>query len=223
MFTIRRGSRGVDVKRWQRIINVKDDGVFGRGTELATKQWQTRHSLTPDGIVGPKTWTKALEPKSTTAPVTANMPSPESPSTPTKSVQQNKEKIMPSTTRPTLRLGSTGERVKEWQRIISVSDDGKFGRQTASATKDWQRKHGLTPDGIVGKASWTKADEVSAPKTGPKKVVAAVKETVKEKVVEPAKATATLVKAGMPLWQKIVSGFILLAIGGMAVKSIAKK
>ena len=34
------------------------DGVFGTGTELAVKGWQSTHGLTADGIVGDGTWSK---------------------------------------------------------------------------------------------------------------------------------------------------------------------
>jgi N-acetyl-anhydromuramyl-L-alanine amidase AmpD len=54
--TIRIGSQGVYVVQWQKILGIKDDGIFGRITFLATKIWQSEHNLVADGIVGPKTW-----------------------------------------------------------------------------------------------------------------------------------------------------------------------
>lgn len=48
------------VKKWQQIIKVKDDGVFGPLTVAATKTWQKEHKLVADGIVGPATWAAAL-------------------------------------------------------------------------------------------------------------------------------------------------------------------
>jgi hypothetical protein len=56
MNTIRRGSSGADVIKWQNIIGVTADGKFGPGTEAKTKEWQTANKLVPDGIVGPNTW-----------------------------------------------------------------------------------------------------------------------------------------------------------------------
>lgn len=55
---------------------------------------------------------------------------------------------------PTIRQGSTGEAVVQWQKILNVTADGKFGPQTATATKAFQQKKGLTADGIVGPQTW---------------------------------------------------------------------
>jgi peptidoglycan hydrolase-like protein with peptidoglycan-binding domain len=59
--TITRGAKGEVVRRWQKLIGVFPDGRFGSVTELATVRWQADRSLKPDGIVGPKTWGKALQ------------------------------------------------------------------------------------------------------------------------------------------------------------------
>jgi peptidoglycan hydrolase-like protein with peptidoglycan-binding domain len=58
--TISRGAKGTEVRAWQCIAGTTVDGTFGLLTELATIRWQGRHELKPDGIVGPKTWKKAL-------------------------------------------------------------------------------------------------------------------------------------------------------------------
>ncbi len=65
---IGRGSRGDDVKAWQSILLTWGsdlgpwgaDGVFGNSTEKATIEWQRAHSLKADGVVGPKTWGRAM-------------------------------------------------------------------------------------------------------------------------------------------------------------------
>ncbi|PAF19766.1 peptidoglycan recognition protein family protein [Terribacillus saccharophilus] len=53
---IKKGSRGKDVERIQRAVDVKADGIFGSGTESAVKAYQKRKGLSADGIVGPATW-----------------------------------------------------------------------------------------------------------------------------------------------------------------------
>ena len=66
----------------------------------------------------------------------------------------------------TIRNGSQGEAVKEWQRIIGVTDDGVFGPQTEAATKKWQAEHKLVADGVVGPLSWNAAGkkvDISSP------------------------------------------------------------
>ena len=50
------GSKGDEVKEIQEVVGVKADGDFGPKTEDAVKKWQAKNSLTPDGVVGPKTW-----------------------------------------------------------------------------------------------------------------------------------------------------------------------
>jgi putative chitinase len=55
---LKKGSTGEDVKKLQQKLGLGADGVFGNGTELAVKGWQTSNGLTPDGIVGESTWSK---------------------------------------------------------------------------------------------------------------------------------------------------------------------
>ena len=60
--TLRKGSKGDAVKALQVFLNLKGypcgiaDGIFGQKTHNAVVEWQKDHSLTPDGIVGKKTW-----------------------------------------------------------------------------------------------------------------------------------------------------------------------
>ena len=59
--TLRRGSRGADVKAMQKAMNLmgfdtgNPDGAFGPGTEKAVKAMQSKLGLKPDGLVGPGT------------------------------------------------------------------------------------------------------------------------------------------------------------------------
>lgn len=56
MTTLKKGSKGEEVKVLQKALNVTVDGDFGPKTEEAVKAFQKSKGLTLDGIVGPKTW-----------------------------------------------------------------------------------------------------------------------------------------------------------------------
>jgi len=49
-----------------------------------------------------------------------------------------------------LKIGSTGEKVKDLQRFLKITADGSFGKMTEAAVKEWQKQNGLVADGIVG-------------------------------------------------------------------------
>lgn len=49
-----------------------------------------------------------------------------------------------------LKIGSTGNKVKELQRLLSLTEDGVFGINTLKSVKDFQSKNGLVSDGVVG-------------------------------------------------------------------------
>jgi peptidoglycan hydrolase-like protein with peptidoglycan-binding domain len=138
---IKQGSKGADVKTWQKVIGVTADGQFGSGTTAATKKWQSEHGLTPDGVVGPATWAAASAAQAASS-----------------GVPMGPQPMLTQSTAPTLRQGSSGEYVKKWQMIIGVTPDGQFGPTTKAKTQVWQRGHGIVADGIVGPLSWTTAN-----------------------------------------------------------------
>lgn len=60
---LRPGSRGDAVKNLQSLLNkaganIKVDGVFGRGTKTAVRNFQSSAGVGVDGVVGPRTWDK---------------------------------------------------------------------------------------------------------------------------------------------------------------------
>jgi len=67
---LRAGAVGDAVKELQRTLGVSADGVFGRFTERAVREFQFAHDLVADGIVGAATWTKLSNP----APAVADAP-----------------------------------------------------------------------------------------------------------------------------------------------------
>ncbi|HEX6290500.1 MAG TPA: peptidoglycan-binding protein [Herpetosiphonaceae bacterium] len=61
VLTVRYGDSGEAVKAAQRQLNkygygLTVDGVFGPGTDSATRDYQSKHGLDQDGIIGPATW-----------------------------------------------------------------------------------------------------------------------------------------------------------------------
>ena len=56
MTTLRKGSKGEEVKTLQRLLGLAVDGVFGMYTEKAVKEFQLKNGLSADGVVGTKTW-----------------------------------------------------------------------------------------------------------------------------------------------------------------------
>ncbi len=55
---------------------------------------------------------------------------------------------------PTLRRGSSGPCVVEIQKLLGITQDGKFGANTETAVKNFQRSKGLAADGVVGPKTW---------------------------------------------------------------------
>ena len=66
---------------------------------------------------------------------------------------------------PTIRLGSHGEAVRDWQRALNawreddadLATDGAFGRITEARTKQFQAAMGLVSDGVVGTLTYRAA------------------------------------------------------------------
>lgn len=50
------GSRGEQVKELQRALHIYPDGIFGKLTDEAVREFQKENNLKVDGIVGDKTW-----------------------------------------------------------------------------------------------------------------------------------------------------------------------
>ena len=60
METIKKGSQGAAVKQLQSGLHLAQDGVFGRITDEAVRDFQRKNGLKADGIVGDATWEKIL-------------------------------------------------------------------------------------------------------------------------------------------------------------------
>lgn len=53
--TLRKGSKGNDIKKLQKEVGTKADGIFGNNTRTAVIKFQKNNKLTADGIVGKNT------------------------------------------------------------------------------------------------------------------------------------------------------------------------
>jgi peptidoglycan hydrolase-like protein with peptidoglycan-binding domain len=135
---------GTGVKALQGALGLSADGVFGRETAHAVRAFQRQHGLHADGVVGPATWS-ALGVRD-----------------PGKVLKQHRARAHrggPAASQRAHRRGGGGgghhgTSVADLQRLLGISADGVFGRQTARAVRDFQRHHRLRADGVVGPATW---------------------------------------------------------------------
>lgn len=58
--------------------------------------------------------------------------------------------------KPTLKVGSSGDAVRLLQQKLGVTADGAFGPITKRAVVAFQKANGLVQDGIVGPMTWAK-------------------------------------------------------------------
>lgn len=72
---------------------------------------------------------------------------------------------MATSTRTTLKNGSTGSDVKTLQMTLNevygsvIVVDGIFGNATEGLVRQYQQDHGLVVDGIVGPATWNNLED----------------------------------------------------------------
>lgn len=136
--TLSSGSTGPDVRRLQRLlVELKIlsfdqiDGNFGPRTEAAVKDFQSGDGLTPDGVVGPQTWSKL----------------PADPETPL---------LSPGATGTAVSALQKG--LKAYAAQNPAADpgaiDGVFGPQTEAAVRAYQSDRGVSVDGVVGDRTW---------------------------------------------------------------------
>ena len=128
---LKQGSRGNFVYLLQFLLtqyghNISVDGIFGRNTENAVRNFQTNNGISSDGIVGNTTWKYLLT-------------LPEYP-TLKQGSRGSYVKFLQS--------------LLESQLIPVGKIDGIFGSNTRKAVETFQSYNNLTVDGIVGKNTW---------------------------------------------------------------------
>jgi peptidoglycan hydrolase-like protein with peptidoglycan-binding domain len=123
-----------DVRKVQRKVGVRADGIFGPATERAVKRWQRRHGLVADGIVGPQTRSAM---GLGAGPVLKRRHSGGGHRSRSGRADRHHH-------------AHRGGGVRALQRVVGVPADGVFGPGTEAAVKRWQGRHGLAADGIVG-------------------------------------------------------------------------
>jgi len=168
-----RGMSGADVKSWQEQLQrdgffVSSDGVFGAGTESATKSWQKQRGLAADGKVGPGTRAKiGTRPVAAAAQSSASAPAP-SPAQTAAAVPSGALNLDmfpdPNPSAPVIKKGSPkSDYVVSFQKVLNTfgypvgTPDGIFGSGTEKQTKAFQawslgyyKDKRIVPDGVVG-------------------------------------------------------------------------
>lgn len=140
-------NKGEDIAYLQKFLGITVDGMFGRNSEAAVKEWQkTLKDVEPDGVVGPKSW--ALIPDVLTD---ENIFKKSAKPTATATASSAKPVL-----RGLLKRGSRGANVKFLQQKLGLTADGIFGPNTQKAVRAFQTKNKLTVDGIVGPMTWGK-------------------------------------------------------------------
>jgi len=164
--TLRLGSQGESVKELQSLLVLLGyyggpvTSLYQEDTERAVRDFQRAAGITPDGIVGPTTWSQLFPAPGATAPLptstqatATNGPT----QAPAPAAQPNQAS---SSSLPVLRPGMRGEAVRQLQEKLRAKGvyqgpiDGVFGSGTEAAVREIQRRHNLVSDGIVGPETW---------------------------------------------------------------------
>ncbi len=164
---LRVGSSGQSVKTIQQQLNRirvnypaigainRVDGVFGAETQAAVRAFQRIFDLTPDGVVGKKTWYRISYIYVAVKKLAELNSEGERP--------QYDDNAFPGL----LRFGDTGTSVQTLQFYLKtvaafnpflpdLAIDGRFGRSTQNAVRAFQDYYGLFVDGVVGENTWNR-------------------------------------------------------------------
>ncbi len=184
--TLYNGCRGEAVRSMQQaLISLgylagSADGIFGNMTENAVRAFQQACGLTSDGLAGVKTLDilYSMAGSQTSAPTAAPVPQKTDPPKPTATpAPQPTAAPVPVSEGlfggdySTLRVGSTGARVKALQTVLIrfgfLADraDGIFGNLTRTAVVAFQQASGLVADGLAGTKTLHAVESAAAGET----------------------------------------------------------
>lgn len=163
-------------------------GYFGQITRQAVQDFQRAQRLTPDGIVGPKTFdalrkavpvtgnSSSVKTQSVTKTNQSTQTSSSAQSTANKngqSTQVSTASLQQLATNQTLRVGSRGTEVEKLQRYLMRAGffdfhtaTGYYGAVTEDAVRRFQRSRGLVVDGIAGRQTLTAVNKELAATAG---------------------------------------------------------
>ena len=154
-YTINEGDYGISVYKLQSYLNTMQkenfinttnnlDGIYGKTTKDAVKEWQAYANINVDGIIGYNTWNTLVD-KLRELGIVTNIPI------------ANKNFY--------LGQGQQGLAVYKIQEYINelaeknpclrpISIDGIYGEKTEIAIQQYQYLYDLVIDGIVGSMTW---------------------------------------------------------------------
>lgn len=140
------------------------DGLMGRKTRQAIKNFQRQKGINPTGIIDETTYSSLLKERELQNIILNQR-------TPTIIQDSSYKEISPERITPQeiAKIAGPQEKIetpKDRKKQIQVAlkkaglylgpIDGKIGPKTRQAIKAFQKKNNLKPDGIVGKATWEK-------------------------------------------------------------------
>ena len=102
------------------------DGEFSAYFETHVRDWQGKHSLTADGVIGEGTWKAIAE---------------SAPTVSTKTLRYGN-------------YAKAVQLLLKAELFPNLEADGIFGAKTKEAVEAYQKQHGLTADGVVGPKTW---------------------------------------------------------------------
>lgn len=172
--------KGAPVKEWQReALGYSDDdadGYFGPQTEADTEDWQAARGLTPDGLVGEKTWDAYKDGAKPSKP----KPKDKTPVGKIYDFPYEEGGYIGPLDGPDRSHSGIGNRKTggvldctwnkrfvdrlEWRGwdpegdyLVKYGNDGKYGDELESLIRAFQEDQGLVVDGLAGRETWDAA------------------------------------------------------------------